>query len=72
MLLRAEIVPMAAHQRQQSAILRPDRIEILPAGQKVMIDQPDHVEAVGHDPRLGKVLAHQGAITGGQIHADDS
>ena len=62
---------MAAHQREQAAILGPDRIDLAPAGQEVMVDEADDMEAIGHDLRVGKVLADQRAIDARQIHADD-
>jgi hypothetical protein len=35
-----------------------------------MVDEADHVEAVGHDYRLGKVLADDRAKDRSQIHTD--
>jgi hypothetical protein len=34
-----------------------------------MIDDANHVEAVGHDARIREVQPDQGAIVGGQVHA---
>ena len=34
-----------------------------------MIHQPDDVESVGHNARIGEVFLHHRAIGGGQIHA---
>ena len=38
-----------------------------------MVDESDHVEAIGHDHRIGKLLFNDGAIDRRQIdahHAD--
>ena len=35
-----------------------------------MIHQPDDMEAISHDARLGEVFAHDRAVNGRQIHAD--
>lgn len=40
-------------------------VEFAPAGQEVVVDEPDDVEAIGDDARVGEVFAHQGAIHGG-------
>ena len=37
-----------------------------------MIDKPDHMESISHDPGLREVLANQGTVDAGQIHADDT
>ena len=37
-----------------------------------MVDKPDDVKAIGHNAGIGEVLMHQGAVNGGQIHADDA
>jgi hypothetical protein len=37
-----------------------------------VVDETDHVEAVGHDESLGEVELDDGAIDGGQVHADDT
>jgi len=55
-------------QRQHTAILATGRIEVTPARQEVMIDDTDHVEAVGANARVGEVEPHQRAVAGGQIH----
>ena len=41
-LFRAQIVSVTAHQGQQSAVFRANRVKVFPAGQKVMIHDPDH------------------------------
>jgi len=46
------------------------RVQVTPAGEKVLVDQPDQREAVGHNTGLRKVLVREGAIRTGQIHAD--
>jgi hypothetical protein len=53
---------MAAHPRQQSAILGSDCIQVPPAAQEVVVDQSDHVEAVSDAPRIREVLADDGTI----------
>jgi len=68
-LLRLEVVTVPAHERQQSAILGTDRVQIAPAIEKVVIYQPDDVKAIGDDQGVGKELAHQRAIHCRQIHA---
>ena len=62
---------MAPHQRHQSAVLGPDRIDLSPAGQEMVVDEPDNVEAIGHNQRLGEVLAGDGTVDHRQIHADN-
>ena len=47
-------------------------IQIGPAAQEMMIDQPDDVESIGHDERIGEVRAHDRTIHRRQIHADHS
>lgn len=71
-LLRPEVVPMPAHQRQQPAMLAANRIDLSPTRQKVVIDQANHMEPVGHDFRLGEVFAHHRPVPAGQIHAHHS
>jgi hypothetical protein len=68
-LIGAEIVAMSAHQRKQAAIPAAFRIELAPAVQKMVIDEPDDVESISHDLRIGKLRADQRAIVGSQIHA---
>ena len=58
LLFRFEVMPMTAHERQQSAIPGTGGIEFTPASEEVMIDQPDHMEAVRHDASIGAVLAN--------------
>ena len=60
---------MSPHQGKQSAIPGADTIQVPPTSQEVMIDQTDHMEAVGHDACVGEVQPDQGAIVGGQVHA---
>jgi len=40
---------MAAHQRSQATVFGTNRVDFPPTGQEVVVDEPDHVEAVGHD-----------------------
>ena len=46
-------------------------IKLPPTGQKVVVDEANDVEAISHDLGIGKVLADQGAVNAGQVHADD-
>ena len=62
---------MAPHQREQAAVLGANRIDLSPAGQEVVIDEPDHVKTVGHDDRLGKMLSDDRAVDHCQVHAHD-
>ena len=62
---------MAPHQRKQATILRAGRIDLPPAVEEVMIDEPDDMEAIGHDEGFGEVFAHDRSIGGREIHADD-
>ncbi|GIU77640.1 MAG: hypothetical protein KatS3mg005_0878 [Bryobacteraceae bacterium] len=68
LLGRAEAV--AAHEAQQAAVAAGGGTELAPAGEEVMVDEADDVEAAGHDAGVGEALAHQGALEGGQIDAD--
>jgi hypothetical protein len=49
LLLFRLVMPMPAHQRQQTAMLRVHRARFFPAGQEVMMDDTDNVETVGHN-----------------------
>jgi hypothetical protein len=69
-LVGFEVVAMTPHQGHQAAVFRPNRIDLSPAGQEVVVDEADHMEAVRHDDRLGEVLADDRAIDDGQVHAD--
>ncbi len=68
-LFGTQVMAMAPHEGEQSAVTAGDRIEIAPTRQEVVVDQPDDVEAICHDAGIGEVLAHQGAVGRGQIHA---
>ena len=68
MLLQGEIVAMAAHQGKQASIPGAGGIEVPPTRQEVVIDDSDHVEAVGHDARVGEVQPDQRTIVGRQVH----
>ena len=71
-LLGAEVMAMSSHQPQQPAMFRSDRIQISPTAQEVVIDEPDHVEPICDDQRIGKVFAHDRAIDRRQVHTDDA
>jgi hypothetical protein len=51
-LIGAQIMAVAAHQQQQTAILAGDGIYVAPASQEVMIDDADDMKAVGHDAQM--------------------
>src|SRR5690348_182531 len=61
-----------AHEREEAAVLGAHRIDLAPASQEMVIDQPDHMEAVGHDHRIGKLELDDGAVHRRQVHADDA
>jgi len=69
-LSRLQIVAMPAHPREQSSILGTHRIQISPAAQEMMVDQPNDVEPIRHDESVGKVFAHDRAIHRRQVHTD--
>ena len=71
-LLEFEVMAVAAHQGHEAAVLGADGVDLAPARQEVVVDETDHVEAVGHDQSLGEVELDDGAIDGGQVHADDT
>src|ERR1700744_6004481 len=50
---------------------RAGRINRFPAGQEMLVHRPDHVKAVSHDLRTGKMLARQREVARSQIHADE-
>jgi hypothetical protein len=60
-LFRLQVIAVAPHERQQTPALAGDRIDLSPAGEEVMIDETNDVEAVGDDARMGEVFAHDGA-----------
>jgi hypothetical protein len=64
-----QIVAMTPHQTEQTPALASVWIDFPPARQEVMHDQPNYMEAVGHDAGIGKLLLHQRAIRAGQVHA---
>ena len=53
---------VAAHQRQLPAVFSAGGIDLAPTGQEMVVDEPDDIETVGHDARVGKMLARQDAI----------
>src|SRR5689334_8521803 len=70
-LVRIEVMAVPPHQREQAAMLGSEGIDFPPTSQELMVDEADDVETVGHNLGLGKMLAHDGAIDAGQVHADD-
>lgn len=51
-------------------VLAAGGIEIAPAGQEVVVDEADDVEAVGDDEGVREMFADQRAVGGGEVHAD--
>ena len=72
LLLGFEVMTMAPHQRHQSTVLRTGRVDLAPASQEVVVDETDHMEAVGDDESVGEVELDDGAIDRRQVHADDT
>ena len=60
---------MAPHQRKQATIAGTHAIDVPPAGQEVMIDDADDMEAIRYDARVGEVFVNQGAVGRSQVHA---
>jgi hypothetical protein len=60
-------VPVTAHQGEQTTILGSSRVEIAPAGQKLLVDQTNDVDAVGHNARVRKLFGDQSPVDGSQI-----
>src|SRR5689334_8642692 len=71
-LLGLEIVAMTPHERKQAAMLGAGGVNLPPAGQEMVVDQANDVEAIGHDLGLGKMFAHQRTIDARQVHTDDA
>src|SRR5579862_2657128 len=69
LLILSEIVTVTPHQGKQPAILGANSVDIPPARQEMMIDEPNDMEAVGHDAGVRKVQPHQTTVAGGQVHA---
>ena len=61
---------MSAHQADQPSMLAPLGIGVLPRSEEVLVNQPDYVEAIGHDLGSGKVLPSNAAVGFGEIHHD--
>jgi len=66
LLIGAQIVAVAAHQRQQPAVLT-GGIDLAPAVQEVMVDDADHMEAVGHVGKTPDKLRIQGDGAGAAL-----
>jgi len=69
-LIGFQVMAVAPHQRDQSAVFGAGRIDLSPAGQEVLVDEADHMKAIGHDHRLGEMRFDDGAVDHRQIHAD--
>jgi hypothetical protein len=74
LLLGFEVVTVtvAAHQGEQAAVLDAGRVDLAPAGQEVLGDEANDVEAVGHDDGIGEKGFDDGAVDRGQVYADDA
>jgi hypothetical protein len=72
LLLGFEVMAMPAHQGKEAAVLGPQRIDLPPAGQEVVIHQADHVETISHDDGIREVFSYQTTVDSSQIHADDT
>jgi hypothetical protein len=66
-LFGPQIRRVTAHQRTQPAVLRPGRVQQPPDSHKLVQDHANHMNAVGHDDGLGKVLADDRPVGGGQV-----
>ena len=64
MLRRTEVMAVAPHERDQSTVLRSDRIDLFPRRKEVMVDGADDVKTIGDDAGLRKVTLHQDAVAG--------
>jgi len=63
-LLGRQVVAVSPHGRNQTAVPGADRVGFAPAGQEMMVHEPDDVEAVGHDRRaLGKCFRTGEAVS---------
>lgn len=69
LLFGLQMVRMPSHEGQQAALPRASRIEVAPTGQKVLVNEANDVEAIGHNARVGEMFAYQSAVSGGQVHA---
>ena len=70
MLIRWQVPLMSAHQADQPSMLAPLGIGVLPRSEEVLVNQPDYLEAIGHDLGSGKVLLSNAAVGLGEIHHD--
>jgi hypothetical protein len=46
-------------------------VDLSPTGQEVVVDEADHMEAIGDNHRIGKLFLDDRSVDSGQIHADD-
>lgn len=69
LLFGLDVVAMAAHQRQQAAVPGTNGIDVAPAGQEVMVDEADDMEAIRHDAGIREVFAHHSTADRSQVHA---
>lgn len=60
-LIGAEVAPRPAQQAQETPVSGSHRVEVLPAGKKMVIDEPHDVEPVSH-ACTGEVFANDAAI----------
>ena len=54
LLIGLGVVAMTAHQLDQATMFGSHRVDLPPAGQEVVVDEPDDMETIGHDQGLGK------------------
>jgi hypothetical protein len=71
-LLGFEVMAVTAHEREQAPVFGARGIVLSPTGQEMLSDEPDDMESISHDPGVREVLATQGTVDAGQIHADDA
>ena len=63
---------MPVHQRQQSSIFSPQRVDGLPEFEEMMIDEANDVETISHDFGIGEIFASQVAVGLREIHDNDT
>ena len=70
-LLVGEVLGVATHERNQTAMFGTGGNELFPGGQEVMAEQAHDVKAVRDNHGVGEMLLHQAAVAGGQVHTDE-
>lgn len=69
-LLLGEICGVAPHERHEPTALGCFQVDVPPGREKLLCDEANDVEAIGHNQRVAKVLGDQRAVGGRQIYAD--